>query len=74
MKTILIGLLAIVSIIIIVATSMMEPKTQGMGGVYGQDTNSFGTSAHQSKDKMLNKVTIICAIVFMVALIATHAM
>nr|WP_083430799.1 preprotein translocase subunit SecG [Ndongobacter massiliensis] len=73
METFFVVLLVIVSVLIIVATLAMEPKTQGAGSAYGQETNVFGKSAHQSRDRMLQKITIICSLVFMISLIAILA-
>ncbi|MDY3052015.1 MAG: preprotein translocase subunit SecG [Ndongobacter sp.] len=67
-------LLVISSAVIILSTLAMEPKTQGMGSAYGQDTNMFGKSAHQSKEKKLQQFTIVSALVFMISLIAIIAL
>lgn len=73
MRTFFIVLLVLASLAIIVATQMIEPKSQGAGAMYGQDTNTFGSAAFQTRDKLLNKVTIISAVVFMVSLIGLLA-
>jgi len=69
-----IGLLVIASIVIIVTTMLMEPKTQGAGSAYGQETNTFGKSAHQSKDYALNRFTVMAGVVFVACLIAILAL
>ncbi len=68
MNTLFIILLVISSIVIIGTTLVMEPKT-GAGSMYGQDANAFGTSAYHNRDHMLNKFTVISAVVFVVSLI-----
>lgn len=73
MNTFFIVLLVIASVIIIVATLLMDPKT-GSGTAFGQDSNTFGTSVHKSKDQFLNKVTIVAGVVFVASLIAILAL
>ena len=73
MKTVVIILLVIASILIIAATMMMEPKTNA-GTMFGQESNVYGTSVHRPKDALLNKVTIICSVVFVLSLIALLAL
>lgn len=69
MDTFFVVLLSLASIAIIVATLMMEPKTQGMGTISGAETNIFGKSAHKTRDNMLSRITVISAVVFMVSAI-----
>ncbi|MDD7593294.1 MAG: preprotein translocase subunit SecG [Peptoniphilaceae bacterium] len=73
MEPLFIGLLVIASIVIIVATLLMSPKT-GAGTAFGQDSNTYGTSVHKSKDQFLNKVTIGAGVVFVASLIAILAL
>ncbi len=68
MTTFFIILLVITSLIIIVATLLMEPKT-GAGSAYGQEANVYGTSAYRGKDALLNKLTIITSLIFLVSLL-----
>ena len=68
MKTFFVIVLVIASLVIIGATVLMDPKT-GAGSSYGQDANAFGTSAYKGKDIMLNKVTAVCSIIFVISLI-----
>ena len=49
---------------------MMEPKTQGAGTTYGQDGGAFGSTAHQAREKMLNKTMMIAGALAGVCLIA----
>ncbi len=73
MKYFFIALLVIASIIILITTLMMEPKTKA-GSSFGQtDSNMFGTSVHKTKDAFLNKITIVAAVVFTVSLVAMLA-
>ncbi|WP_308540517.1 preprotein translocase subunit SecG [uncultured Murdochiella sp.] len=73
LKTAVIILLVIASVLIIAATLMMEPKTNA-GTMFGQESNVYGTSVHRPKDALLNKVTIICSVVFVLSLIALLAL
>ena len=73
MKYLFIALLVVSSIVIIVTTLMMEPKTRA-GAMFGQDSNVHGTSMHKSKDDFLNKVVIIFGIVFGISLIGLLAL
>ena len=50
----------------------MEPKTKA-GALFGQESNVYGTSVHRPKDDMLNKVTIVCGVIFVISLIALLA-
>ncbi len=61
-------LLVVTSVIIIVATLMMKPKT-GAGSLFGQEANMYGTSAYKSRDAFLNKITIICSVIFVISLL-----
>lgn len=74
MDKIFIVLLVISSIVIILATLMMEPKTQGAGSLYGMETNTFGTASHQSKDYLLTRATIVCSVLFVISLIGLVAL
>lgn len=66
MEQVFIALLVIASLVIIVATLMMEPVSKGVTG-YGQETNVFGKSAHRSKEQLLRRVTIVSAVVFVIS-------
>ncbi|MDO4779197.1 MAG: preprotein translocase subunit SecG [Tissierellia bacterium] len=66
METVLIVLLVISSIVIILTTMLMDPKTEGMGALSGSETNVFGKSASKGKEKLLSRLTIIFAVVFMI--------
>lgn len=50
--------LMVAAVIIIVAVTMQDPKTEGLGSLAGQETNVFGRSAHRTKNEMLDKVVI----------------
>ena len=60
-------ILMIASAIIIVAVTMQDPKTEGLGSLTGQETNVFGRSAHRSKNEMLDKVVIAGGILLFLA-------
>lgn len=65
LQTALSVILLLVSIVIIVAVVLMESKQQGLGVIDG-GANLFGQSS-MSKDRMINRVLIVSAIVFLVA-------
>ncbi len=69
-QNLIIGLLAILSVAVILISLMMEPKTQGAGTTYGQDGGAFGSTAHQAREKMLNKTMMIAGALAGVCLIA----
>lgn len=72
MQTILSIILLVVSLVIITAVVMMESKQQGLGVIDG-GANLFGQSS-MSKDRLLNRVIIVAAIVFIVAALVMAAM
>lgn len=63
MQSFLTVLLMIVSLIIVIAVTMQDPKTEGLGSLGGTETNVFGRSAHRSKNEMLDKVIIAGGVV-----------
>ena len=63
MTTVLSVLLMIASVILVIAVTLQEPKTDGLGTLAGQETNVFGRSAHKSKNEMLDKVVIFAGFV-----------
>lgn len=63
MTTVLSVLLMIASVILVIAVTLQEPKTDGLGSLAGQETNVFGRSAHKSKNEMLDKVVIFAGVV-----------
>ncbi len=66
MATFFAVLLMIASLIIIVAVTMQDPKTEGLGSLAGQETNVFGRSAHKTKNEMLDKVVIVGGVLLFV--------
>lgn len=68
MKTFLSILLLLVSIVIIASVTVMESKQQGLGVIDG-GANLSGQSS-MGKDRILNRVIIGAAIVFLVAALA----
>ncbi|MDY3007367.1 preprotein translocase subunit SecG [Anaerococcus sp. AGMB00486] len=66
MTTVLSILLMIASLVLVIAVTLQEPKTDGLGTLAGQETNVFGRSAHRSKNEMLDKVVIAAGIVLFV--------
>lgn len=67
METLFIVLLVISSLAIIVCTLLMEPKTEGMGTLSGGETNVFGKSASRGKEKLLQTIMIVSAIIFLIS-------
>lgn len=63
MTTVLSVLLMIASVVLVIAVTLQEPKTDGLGTLAGQETNVFGRSAHRSKNEMLDKVVIFAGVV-----------
>lgn len=63
MTTVLSVLLMIASVVLVIAVTLQEPKTDGLGTLAGQETNVFGRSAHKSKNEMLDKVVIFAGVV-----------
>ena len=63
MTTVLSVILMIASVILVIAVTLQEPKTDGLGTLAGQETNVFGRSAHKSKNEMLDKVVIFAGVV-----------
>ena len=63
MTTVLSILLMIASVVLVIAVTLQEPKTDGLGTLAGQETNVFGRSAHRSKNEMLDKVVIFAGVV-----------
>ena len=63
MTTVLSVLLMLASVILVIAVTLQEPKTDGLGTLAGQETNVFGRSAHKSKNEMLDKVVIFAGVV-----------
>ncbi|MDO5047720.1 MAG: preprotein translocase subunit SecG [Anaerococcus sp.] len=60
-------ILVIASIVIIVAVTMQDPKTEGLGALSGTQTNVFGKSAHRSKNELLDKVAIAGGVLLFLA-------
>lgn len=63
-------LLMLASLVIIVAVTMQDPKTEGLGTLAGQETNVFGRSAHKTKNEMLDKVVIAGGLILFIVSIA----
>ena len=63
MTTVLSVLLMIASVVLVIAVTLQEPKTDGLGTLAVQETNVFGRSAHRSKNEMLDKVVIFAGVV-----------
>lgn len=75
MQSFLSVLLMIVSLVIVIAVTLQEPKTEGLGTLGGAETNVFGRSAHKSKNEMLDKVVIaggICLFLLSIIMLAVQ--
>lgn len=71
MKTLFIALLLISCVGIIISTLLMDPKSEGTGALSGSSSNVFGKTASRGKEALLNKLTIIFGIIFVISTIAT---
>lgn len=71
MKTLFIALLLISCVGIIISTLLMDPKSEGTGALSGSSSNVFGKTASRGKEALLNKLTIIFGIMFVISTIAT---
>lgn len=70
MTTVLSILLMLAALVLVIAVTLQEPKTDGIGTLAGQETNVFGRSAHKSKNELLDKVVIAAGIVlFLISII-----
>lgn len=59
--------LVIASLAMIAAVLCQKSKSAGLGAAYGDETESFGTKGREAyKDKKLQKITVILAIVIAV--------
>lgn len=67
MENFLAVVLMLASIIIIIAVTLQDPKTDGLGTLAGQETNVFGRSAHKTKNEMLDKVVIVGGVLLFLA-------
>lgn len=67
MENILAVVLMLASLIIIIAVTLQDPKTDGLGTLAGQETNVFGRSAHKTKNEMLDKVVIVGGVLLFLA-------
>ena len=67
MKTALLVVLAIASIVLIVAILFQSGSTKGLSGsIAGGAEQLFGAKKAKGYDAILSKVTVVCAIIFMV--------
>lgn len=70
MTTVLSILLMLAALVLVIAVTLQEPKTDGIGTLAGQETNVFGRSAHKSKNELLDKVVIAAGVVlFLISII-----
>lgn len=67
MENFLAVVLMIASLIVIIAVTMQDPKTDGLGTLAGQETNVFGRSAHKTKNEMLDKVVVAGGVLLFLA-------
>lgn len=74
MKAFFTVLLVIVSLIIIGAVLLMEPKSQGLGSGFGSETNMFDMAGNNRRDALLNRVIVVSSIIFVVSAILVTAL
>lgn len=67
MENFLAVVLMIASLIVIVAVTMQDPKTDGLGTLAGQETNVFGRSAHKTRNEILDKVVVAGGVLLFLA-------
>lgn len=67
MENFLAVVLMLASLIIIIAVTLQDPKTDGLGTLAGQETNVFGRSAHKTKNEILDKVVIVGGVLLFLA-------
>ncbi len=67
MNSFLAVILVLAAVVIVVAVTLQDPKTDGLGALSGTQTNVFGRSAHRSKNEMLDKVAIAGGVVLFLA-------
>ena len=67
MENFLAVVLMIASLIVIVAVTMQDQKTDGLGTLAGHETNVFGRSAHKTKNEMLDKVVVAGGVLLFLA-------
>lgn len=67
MENFLAVVLMLASLIIIIAVTLQDPKTDGLGTLAGQETNVFGRSAHKTKNEMLDKVVVAGGVLLFLA-------
>ncbi len=74
MKTVFTVLLVISSLIIIGAVLLMEPKSQGLGSGFGSDTSMFDMAGNNRRDALLNRVIVVCSVIFVISAILVTAL
>ncbi|EHR34701.1 preprotein translocase subunit SecG [Helcococcus kunzii] len=70
MNTLFTALILISCVGIIISTLFMEPKSEGTGALSGSSSNVFGKTASRGKEALLNKLTIIFGVIFVISTIA----
>jgi len=68
MKTALLVIIAIASVVLIVSILFQSGSSKGLSGsIAGGAEQLFGAKKAKGYDAILSKVTVVCAIVFMIA-------
>lgn len=66
MKTALMIILGIISLIMIVVIMLQPSNSDGLGAISGGAEQLFGKKKAKGYEKKLEKLTVICAILFIV--------
>lgn len=69
MTTFLSALIVLASIGLIAVVILSEPSQGGMGAITGGSESFWDSNKGKSKEAMLNKLAIVCSIVFAVSLL-----
>lgn len=73
MTTLFSVIFLISSIVLIVSVMLMEEKTQGLGVLSGGNDSFFGNGKSRSKEFILNRITTIAAVLFMISALVLAA-
>lgn len=71
MKTVLMVLLALISVVLVVTVMFQQGESNGLSAVGGGSDSLFGGKKKSTgNDAKLSKLTVICAVVFLVVNLA----
>ncbi len=67
MNTFLSILVLVVGIVLIVAVMFQPSKSEGLGAIGGGNTSTWGKNKGRNFEDTLKRITIVCAVIFMVS-------